>query len=753
MTTADLDRELSQLTGRIRGVRSASIELSESFIDVVRRFAEIPGTVALMSGTDLDCAQYHFLGLYPWLSLRGTRNSLTIGRDGHCRELETDPFEALRQVLRHYQLSATDPKLPLCAGVMGYLAYDLKDCLEKLPRTSVDDRELPLLYLVAPSVLLVQDCRTSRTTIHTPIFEEDDPVVRRGIEAFYEALKGSFVPGDAQKRDRTQFKSAFSRAEYLSAVETVREYIASGDAYQVNMSQRFQAPFEGSPFELYASMYAANPAPFFAYIQAEDHQIVSTSPERFVSLQGRTVETRPIKGTRPRGNTLELDEALKAELATSPKDDAELSMIVDLLRNDIGKVCATDSVHVTEHKRVEAYENVYHLVSTVTGVLDEDKDAVDLLRATFPGGSITGCPKIRAMEIIDELEPVRRHIYTGSIGYLSFHGTMDLSVAIRTATFSNDEVVFSVGGGIVYDSDPSSEYEETLHKGQTLMNALAAPAPAGCDGDYAWHNGSFKPIGETSVSVESEAFLYGFGVFETIRVEQGRPLLLQEHLQRFESSFRYCFGSAPPDITWDAVIERLVARNRLSEKIAVVKILGGAGRPSHGPRKSELLVTAREYTPRPAVAAQRGLRVAVYPHGRHSHLADHKTMNYLFYKLAGTWAKTQGFDEALILNADDTVSETNTANLFSIVGKNAFCPASDHVLTGTMQGAVSKVLASLGYTVTTRKLTVADLSVADQLILTNSLMGAVSVSHLDATAIAVDEAFCQRINERVFRHD
>ncbi|HYQ30156.1 MAG TPA: aminodeoxychorismate synthase component I, partial [Polyangiaceae bacterium] len=268
--------------------------------------------------------------------------------------------------------------------------------------------------------------------------------------------------------------SLFSRDEYCAAVETIRKYIIEGDVYQVNMSQRFQGQIDAEPFDCFAKMYAANPAPFFAYINAGEHQIVSTSPERFIELRSGRVETRPIKGTRPRGKSLAEDAALRKELQESTKEDAELSMIVDLLRNDIGKVCRPGSVQVVEHKRLEAYQNVYHLVSIVKGELDPGVDAVELLRATFPGGSITGCPKIRAMEIIDELEPFRRHIYTGSIGYFGFDGAMDLSIAIRTATFTHGNVVFSVGGGIVFDSEPGSEYEETLHKGRTLLNALDA---------------------------------------------------------------------------------------------------------------------------------------------------------------------------------------------------------------------------------------------------------------------------------------
>ena len=244
------------------------------------------------------------------------------------------------------------------------------------------------------------------------------------------------------------------------------------------MSQRFEARFNGDAFELFSRTYHANPAAFFAFIQAGDHQIVSTSPERFLRRTGSHVETCPIKGTRPRSTNMETDRAHRDELQTSPKDDAELSMIVDLLRNDLGKVSVPGSVKVTEHKRVEAYKNVYHLVSTIKGELEHRHTSMALLRATFPGGSITGCPKIRAMEIIDELEPFRRHVYTGSIGYVSFHDTMDLSIAIRTATVTRGRLVFSVGGGIVYDSEPESEYEETLHKGRTLLDAFAEFAAA-----------------------------------------------------------------------------------------------------------------------------------------------------------------------------------------------------------------------------------------------------------------------------------
>jgi para-aminobenzoate synthetase component 1 len=268
-------------------------------------------------------------------------------------------------------------------------------------------------------------------------------------------------------------ESNFTREAYLKALTRIREYIRAGDVYQVNLTQRFAFPLSGEPYHLFQRLFLINPAPFYAYLNCEDFQILSTSMERFLYQRGDYLETRPIKGTRPRGATPAADAILRQALAESPKDDAELSMIVDLLRNDLGKVCRPRTVQVKEHKRLEAYQNVYHLVSVVAGRLQPGSSAVDILRATFPGGSITGCPKIRAMEIIDELEPHVRHVYCGAIGYLGLHQNLDLNVAIRTAIISNGKGHFAVGGGVVYDSREEDEYEETLHKASTLFRLIA----------------------------------------------------------------------------------------------------------------------------------------------------------------------------------------------------------------------------------------------------------------------------------------
>jgi para-aminobenzoate synthetase component 1 len=269
-------------------------------------------------------------------------------------------------------------------------------------------------------------------------------------------------------------RSTFTHRGYLDAVARVREYIVAGDIFQANLSQRFHAPLGEPPFELYRRLRTRNPAPFAAYLAFGDVTVLSASPERFLRLDHqRQVETRPIKGTRPRGLAPMHDAALGRALAESEKDRAENVMIVDLLRNDLSRVCRPGTVRVPELFALEQHPTVHHLVSTVIGELEPSADAVDLVRAAFPGGSITGAPKVRAMEIIAELEPTRRGVYCGSIGYLSATGAMDSSIVIRTLVASGGEVYFQAGGGIVADSDPELEYRETLDKVAGLIGVLA----------------------------------------------------------------------------------------------------------------------------------------------------------------------------------------------------------------------------------------------------------------------------------------
>jgi para-aminobenzoate synthetase component 1 len=443
-------------------------DLAELFVAIRQR----PYAMLLLSGGDLDCAGYSLMGWDPYLVLRARGRRVLLAREGDLKACRANPFTVLEDLLGALAQPGAAPVQPFAAGGMGFLAYDLKNHLERLPTTARDDLQLPELVLAFPRRLLVQDRRAGRFWEIQVTYEDD----RGRLVAAGKPLPR--LSGDAGDYRVGSLHSNFTREAYLKAIRRIRDYIRQGDVYQVNLAQRFSFPFLGEPYPLWRRLFALNPAPFYAYLHCDDFQVLSTSMERFLYRRGDYLETRPIKGTRPRGRTPEEDAALRRELAASFKDDAELSMIVDLLRNDLGKVCAGGTVEVKEHKRLEAYQNVYHLVSIVTGQVPREVSHVDILKATFPGGSITGCPKIRAMEIIDELEPQVRHVYCGAIGYLGLHRNLDLNVAIRTAIISKGQGHFAVGGGIVYDSDEADEYDETLHKGRTLFRVIEGAGAA-----------------------------------------------------------------------------------------------------------------------------------------------------------------------------------------------------------------------------------------------------------------------------------
>ena len=746
---------IGDIVGRLDGVYAKSLDLKESFLDMAGRFAHLPGTVVLMSGGELDCARHHILGINPWLILRGQGRGLNLTLDQKVFSIKNDPFECLSHILKAFHADDATLADPICSGLLGYLSYDLKDVIEKLPRTSVDTLDLPHILLYSPSVLIVYDRFKKTCRLFIPkrksidkTFEGQDPVENQ-LEHFEKIIrKNPPIPGTFSGNPEG-FKSNIAKSDYIRSVEKIIEYIKAGHVYQVNMSQRFDMQFLGDTFTLFKHLFEKNPAPFFAYINAGDHQIVSTSPERFLFMEGKHVETRPIKGTRPRGKNLHEDAQFRAELLKSPKDDAELSMIVDLLRNDIGKVCRAGSVHVKEHKRLEAYENVYHLISIVEGTLDDGLDAIDLIRATFPGGSITGCPKIRSMEIIDELEPCRRHVYTGSIGYISFHDTMDLSIAIRTATIFQNKIYFSVGGGIVYDSDPENEFEETLHKGSTLMEVFSGRQKHIHVSPMVWINGAVSSADRAKVSVEDEGFQYGNGFFETIRVDKGSPRFLDKHMERFYKTWRALFPDEPPDLTWNDIIAQVIEANTLEKCVASVKISATRGSGDFPTQNRTLLAMAKPYTHRLRQKNAIGLKLLTYPETRRSPLADHKTLNYLYYLNAGRWALKNGADEALVLNADGSVSETNSANILLIHGKSVIIPKSMHVLPGIFQSAALDLLAGWGYHCEHQKIFPKDLLDVEGFIVTNSLMGAVSIIALDDKKLKPATVMCEKINNAI----
>jgi len=440
-------------------------DLADLFGAIRRR----PYAMLLLSGGELDCAGYSLMGWDPFLVLQAKGAQVSLTRQGSSQVCQGNPFTVLEDALATLELPGETPLNPLAAGGLGFLAYDLKNHLEILPQTAADDLNLPDLVMAFPRRLVVHDRRGGQFR-EVRVIHEDARGRRSG--GANEAIPWGEVAEPVEPYQVGTLTSNFTREAYLAAIRRIRDYIRQGDVYQVNLAQRFSFPFAGEAYTLFRRLFQLNPAPFYAFLNCGDFRVLSTSMERFLCRRGDYLETRPIKGTRPRGATAEEDAALRRELKDSPKDDAELSMIVDLLRNDLGKVCEPRTVRVAEHKRLEAYQNVYHLVSIITGRVRPGVAAADILRATFPGGSITGCPKIRAMEIIDELEPQVRQVYCGAIGYLGLHRNLDLNVAIRTAIIAGGKAHFALGGGVVYDSREQDEYEETLHKGRTLFRLI-----------------------------------------------------------------------------------------------------------------------------------------------------------------------------------------------------------------------------------------------------------------------------------------
>jgi para-aminobenzoate synthetase component I len=411
----------------------------------------------------------HF-SLHPQMALLETR-----GGAGYSflafRPFLTGGFGVVEQALNtwHLRNEPSEGEPPFLGGGVGYFSYDFGRQIERIPTRAVDELGMSDCQFAFYNAVLIRSRDDGRVYLSS-----FDPGVAGAItrEEILANLRKIRPSGNAEVFSAA-VKAGYQREAYLAAVRRVQEYIRAGDVYQVNLTQRFYADIgAASTWELYKRLMAINPAPFAGYLKFGETAILSASPERFLRVRGQRVETCPIKGTVRRGTTAEDDEAQRQWLLASAKNRAELAMIVDLMRNDLGRVCRPGSIRVEEFPRLESFASVHHLVATVVGELDPRRSVVDLISASFPGGSITGAPKIRAMEIIEELEPVRRGIFTGAIGYLGFNGVSDLNIAIRTMLVKNGRAFIQVGGGIVADSVAEEEYEECLLKGRLLFEAL-----------------------------------------------------------------------------------------------------------------------------------------------------------------------------------------------------------------------------------------------------------------------------------------
>lgn len=413
--------------------------------------------------------RYSFIGAKPFMIFKSKGEHIEIDVMGRIHREKGNPVHRLSQILLEY---TEYPDLsPFCGGAVGYVAYDAVRFFEDIPDENNDEMDTPDCYFIFPSEIIIFDYKEE--VVHIILYADNNHKKRlEELRSIVETCTEDtvFQPGNA--RTSLPFESNFTEESFCEIVKKAKAYIYSGDIFQAVLSQRLKCHVEKEPIHIYKALRTTNPSPYMVYLRLDDLSILGSSPEVLVKLIDGLVTTRPLAGTRPRGRTEEEDRQFEEELLNDEKERAEHIMLVDLARNDIGRVCQYGSVKVTKLLEIEKYSKVMHIVSNVEGHLLENKDAFDVLRAAFPAGTVSGAPKIRAMEVIDELEPTRRGIYAGAIGYFSFSGNMDTCITIRTIVLNNKTGYVQAGAGIVADSVPEKEYLETLNKASALKKAI-----------------------------------------------------------------------------------------------------------------------------------------------------------------------------------------------------------------------------------------------------------------------------------------
>ena len=432
-------------------------------------------------------ARYCFLGCDPSVIVSSHGNTVTVRKNGKVEERKIapgeNPLNGLKDVLAKYKPVEVDGLPRFSGGAVGFISYDMVRSFEELPQETTDDLEVPdALSIITDTLLIFDNVSQTIKIVSNAHVENDDPEkayreAEKNIEALEAKLRAS-LPADAHgggsgsSIDENRIESNFEREKFEDAVRRIKQYIVEGDAIQVVLSQRLKFEISTDPFTIYRALRTINPSPYMYYLKFGELSIVGSSPEILVRLEGDQVEVRPIAGTRKRGRNEDEDRALEKDLLSDEKELAEHIMLVDLGRNDVGRVAETGTVEVNEKFTIERYSHVMHIVSNVRCKLRDGLDCYDVLKATFPAGTLSGAPKVRAMEIIEELEPTRRGLYGGAVGYISFSGNMDTAIAIRTLLIKNGTAFLGVGAGIVADSVPENEFEETMSKGRALLKAI-----------------------------------------------------------------------------------------------------------------------------------------------------------------------------------------------------------------------------------------------------------------------------------------
>ncbi|WP_047044351.1 aminodeoxychorismate synthase component I [Vibrio mexicanus] len=435
------------------------------------KIEHLPWSMILRSASNKHIdSRYDILVANPLVKLTTSGDVTNVEGPSGSYNTKQDPFELLAELQSRYIPDCShDSTLPFLGGSLGYFAYDLGRRVETMPTLAANEVDCPDMAVGLYDWAVIVDHKEKKAW-----------VVGQNVDEHWQWLTNLDTDkenlGYTVKSDfalTTEWQSNMTKQTYQNKFDAIQEYLLSGDCYQINLAQRFHAEYQGSEWQAYEKLEAVNKAPFSAFIRTDDSAVISVSPERFLQVHKGIIETKPIKGTRPRSLDKAQDAALAQDLATAEKDQAENLMIVDLLRNDVGRVAKPGSVHVPKLFDIESFPAVHHLVSTIRAELGEQYQSAELLRASFPGGSITGAPKVRAMEIIEELEPHRRNVYCGSIGYISCHGHMDTSITIRTLLANNQTLYAWAGGGIVADSQSDAEYQETLDKLSKILPTLA----------------------------------------------------------------------------------------------------------------------------------------------------------------------------------------------------------------------------------------------------------------------------------------
>ncbi|MBS0632967.1 MAG: aminodeoxychorismate synthase component I [Verrucomicrobia bacterium] len=667
-------------------------------------------------------ARFSIMGSEPLARFRAWGGRVRFERAGEAAEETTgDPLGELERRLAEFRVESGKSDLPFSGGAVGFLSYDLGRVTEPAAFAAGDaSDDTPDINLAWYDAAAVWDHGTGQAWLVGVGW-------RRAPEAAIAEL-AQWLSGATEVEPALPAPvsgvgaSNLTRADFITAVERVRERIAAGEIYQMNLAQCFRGALAEPPAVLYRRLRALNPAPMAAYLDAgEGLAVLSSSPERFIEVQGDRIRTAPIKGTRPRGLTPEEDAAQRASLLASEKERAELLMIVDLLRNDLGRVCRFGSVQVRRLHSLESFATVHHLVGEVEGELRPEIGVAALLRAVFPGGSITGAPKVRAMQTIAEIEPGRRGVFSGAIGYFSACGRIDLNIAIRTIVCRGVQAGFHVGAGIVWDSDPAAEYEETLAKGRALFAALGWTR-AGEGG--AMQVNHPEPTGAV-------------GVTETLLVHAGRIQFFDAHLRRFAAGCAYYGFRGPSDETLREAAGQLLASKGLAEGV----LRWSAWRTAGG---CEWQMTLEP--PRPHMAKLLWTAVCTSALPPPDSARPHKHLGRHLWREALVAARAQGYEEVLLTDPAGLIVEGAISNVFGVIdGMLRTPPLVAGPLPGVTRTQVLALAAELGIPVAETALTPADLHAAQELFVTNALVGVRPLCALDGRAKPAPGPVTQRL--------